>query len=114
MAQRISNTLRPYDHLGRYGGEEFLLVLTADADQVLEPFERIRHAVGDTPIAIDEQSLTVTLSCGVAMFAPPQYGLDANDMIGAADEALYQAKDAGRNRTVLAPSSSKIVRNALG
>lgn len=113
VAQRINSTLRPYDHVGRYGGEEFLLVLTANEDQELEPFERIRHAVGDTPIAIEEQSLCVTLSCGVAMFAPPQYGLDANAMIGAADEALYQAKDGGRNRTVLAPSTGKIFRNAL-
>lgn len=114
VAQRISNTLRPYDHVGRYGGEEFLLVFTADENKVLDPFERIRHAVGDTPIAIDDKSLCITLSCGVALFAPPDYGSDANAMIGAADDALYQAKNAGRNRTMLAPAASKPLRNAHG
>lgn len=113
VANRISNTLRPYDHVGRYGGEEFLLVMAGEVEQILDPFERIRNAVADLPIAANGDELSVTLSCGIARFEPPQYGLDANALIGAADDALYHAKETGRNRCMLAPPIINPRRNAI-
>lgn len=107
LAQRIAGTLRPYDQVGRYGGEEFLIIVTATDDQAVGLFERVRAAVSDTPFVFEELSLDVTISCGVAEYAAPQHGQDDVALIGTADDALYQAKAAGRNRTIVARSSPR-------
>ena len=102
LAQRMADTLRPYDHVGRYGGEEFLLIVKATGDQALSSCERIRTAIADTPFVFEDISLDVTISCGVAIYAAAQYGQDETSLIGAADDALYQGKAAGRNCTIVA------------
>jgi len=106
VAQRMAATLRPYDHIGRYGGEEFLAVLHTDSNEVLTPFERIRRAVADKPFALEQGPLSITLSCGVATLAPTTVVRDCKALVDAADIALYQAKRAGRNCVLLAEDDS--------
>jgi diguanylate cyclase (GGDEF)-like protein len=108
VAGRMSNALRDYDTIGRYGGEEFLIVLPdpicAEAATVAE---RIRTAVESKPISYEEQALSVSVSCGVAV-SDREQNLDADELIRAADVAMYQAKAQGRNRVNHAPSTDQI------
>lgn len=105
LVQRIRAVLRPYDHLGRYGGEEFLVVAPGGS-AVMGLHERIRMAVSEKPFATAAGDLFVTVSIGVAVsvYAQGRAGLSAEQLILAADNALYRAKDAGRNRVVYAAS----------
>jgi len=101
VAARMTTTIRPYDHIGRYGGEEFLILLNAAEDQVANACERIRHAIADTPIITKENELKVTISCGATLFMPPDDNRGKNTLLAAADSALYKAKSSGRNCTVI-------------
>lgn len=99
FAQRLRDTVREIDTAGRWGGEEFCLVLPGtDAAGGAHVAERARRALEETPIELpDGSSLQVTASFGVAAF--PEYaGEDA--LLAAADAALYEAKRAGKNRVV--------------
>lgn len=95
-ARRLGGSLRPYDHLGRYGGEEFLLALSgcgaAEGERVAN---RVRQCLSDGTIAIPGGALHVTASFGVAAAGGDA---DPAELIAAADRALYRAKNAGRNR----------------
>ncbi len=99
VADRITANLRPYDSLFRYGGEEFLILL-ADTDKrtAQEVLERLRRAVAGRPMDAGQQApLSVTLSFG---FATMRDDLPIKDLTEQADQALYDAKQAGRNRVV--------------
>jgi two-component system, cell cycle response regulator len=94
---RMRSGLRAYDGIGRYGGEEFLLVLpNADIGHAKQVAERIRSAVGCAPIDAGSVSVPVSTSIGAAATAAVGYSSDA--LIQAADRALYQAKALGRDR----------------
>ena len=96
VATRLQGHLRGSDIVGRYGGEEFLVVMAAaEPDDAVAVAERLRHAVADLPVEVAGRTLPVTASLGVA-FAHP--GLKPETLIGAADAALYRAKAGGRNR----------------
>jgi diguanylate cyclase (GGDEF)-like protein len=98
-AKRMSSVLRPYDVLGRYGGEEFIVVFPkCDEAIALGIAERIRGAVAQ-PMTIDSHQMSITTSIGVARFIPPT---TADAVIRAADHALLRAKQSGRNRVELA------------
>lgn len=98
---RASAVLRPYDDLGRYGGEEFLLVLSrAEADAALLVAERICAAVAARPVVDAGHEVPVTVSIGVAVLREEE---SAQQLLVRADRALYVAKDAGRDRVALAP-----------
>jgi len=100
-AQRIKATVRSYDGVGRYGGEEFLLVAPGfDAAQALEFAERLRRRFAENPIVTSGPTLPVTMSLGVVAVSPGQT-LAAERVLAAADDALYRAKTDGRNRAVL-------------
>jgi len=106
VAQRLKGSLRMYDGLGRYGGEEFLVVAEcrSEEDAVLVA-ERLRSALEETPVATASGPLVVTASVGVATSL--SHGWNGRDLLSAADTALYDAKHAGRNRVVLsAPGAS--------
>ena len=100
LARRLESVMRPYDALGRFGGEEFLLVVPGvDGGELLEVLERVRAAVSDAPFDACEDAIAVTLSLGGAVLAD---GETADALIARADAALYEAKAAGRDRVVLA------------
>lgn len=102
LVRRLRNALRSDDVIGRVGGEEFLALLPGtDGRSALEIADRLLNAVRVTPIDHDVLSVSMTLSIGVAAFAGRDANLDA--LIRRADAALYAAKDAGRDRAVLAP-----------
>ncbi|MGA8145797.1 MAG: diguanylate cyclase [Candidatus Acidiferrales bacterium] len=101
-AQRLKNCIRPYDTLGRYGGEEFLIVLpTADSLGAVGVAERIRHAVEAEPVITNAGEITITASLGVAV-SKGTNSFDAEILLQLADGALYRAKELGRNRVELA------------
>jgi diguanylate cyclase (GGDEF)-like protein len=101
LADRMRRSVRPYDSLGRYGGEEFLLVLpSADASAAQLQAERLRLLILSQPVRYQETRLPVTASFGVTEFAP---GATAELLVGTADVALYKAKRLGRNRVEYLP-----------
>jgi diguanylate cyclase (GGDEF)-like protein len=99
-AQRLLKALRPYDSIARYGGEEFLAVFPkCDATAALNLAERLRQCLAANPVIADGREIPVTLSLGVAT----SDGLaSATDLLRRADEAMYRAKIAGRNRVFAA------------
>lgn len=102
VAQRVRSTIREVDVLARYGGEELLLVLPeTDAAGVRRAAERVVEVVGFAPyLAPDRPPLRLTISVGAAVF--PLHGTRAEDLLSAADQALYAAKDEGRDGWQLA------------
>ena len=101
-ANRIKSELRPYDVIGRYGGEEFIAGISKADSKISKVIaERLRRCICERPFQIEDRKIDVSISLGVAYFAPSR-DHDINDlleaMIKAADIALYKAKEAGRNR----------------
>ena len=93
----LRESLRTYDCAARYGGEEFLVMLSGTGkERAMEVAQRLRARMRSERFS----GATVTLSIGVADF--PRHGEDAEAVIGAADDALYEAKRAGRDRVVYA------------
>jgi len=99
VARIMTASVRAYDTVGRYGGEEFLIVVpSTDAASVFGLSERIRHTIAAKPIATGSGEISITVSLGLAVssgIAP----LTPEAMLGTADEALYRAKEGGRNRS---------------
>lgn len=101
VADRLATALRKHDIICRYGGEEFAILLpgadTAEGERVAR---RLHAAVGREPILTTSGALQVTVSVGVANSEGRT--TDLGTMLGHADEALYGAKRAGRNRVIIA------------
>lgn len=98
VAQRLRRHTRDIDILGRYGGEEFALVVSGVTD-VTDVAEQLRAAVVATPITTATVLLSVTVSVGVAELSSADTGVAA--LLARADAALYNAKQSGRNRVVI-------------
>jgi two-component system, cell cycle response regulator len=101
FSRLIQGGLRKYDCVGRYGGEEFLVIapgaIGPDAESV---YERLRARIAGAEIATNAESIALTVSIGVA----PGTGQSTVDaLLAAADAALYRAKAGGRNRVAYAP-----------
>jgi two-component system cell cycle response regulator len=96
VARRMRGVLRDYDAIGRYGGEEFMMVVPGDAALARELAERVRRSLNASAIAEGDERIAITGSFGVASTSTAGY--DATTLIQAADRALYEAKDAGRDR----------------
>jgi|SRR5208282_654541 len=104
VARRMESALRPYDVLGRFGGEEFLVTLTTESPEGVNVVaERLRAAVAAQPFAACGAEFRISVSVGVATSAP---GAEPHpeSLLRAADNALYRAKREGRNRVCLALS----------
>jgi diguanylate cyclase (GGDEF)-like protein len=99
----VREQVRRVDTPGRYGGEEFAVIMPhTTINDVLPVAERIRQEVQEFPFHSDGEDVHVTLSIGVALFEPAKKKFrDRNDVLKAADVALYRAKKAGKNRTVV-------------
>ncbi len=97
-AERLIETVRPYDFVGRYGGEEFLILVNQrNLMDTVSIAKRLCRAIAATPIGVAGTSTTVTASFGVA--GTDSLGVtDHGALIDAADRALYRAKNLGRNR----------------
>ncbi|MBV9098229.1 MAG: EAL domain-containing protein [Frankiaceae bacterium] len=94
VARRLANAVRPSDTVARLGGDEFAVICEgADAEAAGQVAERILAALAE-PVAVDDRTLYVSVSVGVAA-APP---LDAEELLSHADAAMYDAKARGRSR----------------
>lgn len=100
VAQRLHSNKREYDAVGRYGGEEFLIVLDdVDEADAYAVAERFRQSVCNKPIECDARLHRVTLSFG-ALWVPPGHTAGVDELLHEADRLMYQAKEAGRDRSV--------------
>ncbi len=96
----IRNRLRRVDYVGRYGGEEFAVVMpNTDAAQAKEVMDKLREAAGELEHKAEQGAFHVTFSCGISIY--PQYK-SVLEVAEAADGALYKAKHAGRNQVMTA------------
>ncbi|GJL79633.1 MAG: GGDEF domain-containing protein [Nitrospinaceae bacterium] len=101
IAGIIKSLCRAHDVAGRYGGEEFVLILPeTNGEGARMIAERIREEVEKCRFKHEESVHSVTISCGIAEFQKEKIR-DLAHLIGVADDALYQAKESGRNRTVM-------------
>ena len=101
ISRRLRESVRSTELIGRYGGEEFLVLLPdTDAPRVAMIAERIRMAMAETPVRIGAVEVQITVSIGTATLESVYQ--DENEALSAADGALYEAKRAGRNRVVAA------------
>jgi len=107
VARRFRQALRSYDFVGRYGGEEFLMLVPGcGLADLIATAERLRCSVADQPVATSVGNVPVTVSMGLASTA--EEGRDWQDyrqLLCAADAALYVAKSEGRNRVALSPTA---------
>jgi two-component system cell cycle response regulator len=96
VVERMQSRLRTEDLLGRWGGEEFMVVLPdVDLDGALTAAEGVREAIEETEVSVDGEHIPVTISGGVATWTR---GDSQDELLDRADAALYDAKAAGRNQ----------------
>lgn len=105
FAKTTRVSIRRYDTLSRWGGEEFLVLAPYRKGMPEKPivnpvFERVRTAAEEMVVTVDGREIRLTVSAGVAVTSGNE---EAEEIIQRADRALYQAKETGRNRVVLAP-----------
>ena len=102
IASRLTQSARSHEYIGRYGGEEFLAIISPyDQAGALKAAERFRNAIAREEINANQTLIPVTISLGVAIGTEPET-LDENLLLRRADEALYIAKHKGRNRVEVA------------
>jgi diguanylate cyclase len=100
LTQVIKETLRPADAVGRYGGEEFLIILPdSDLASAFEAIQRLQRDLTKKFFLHNNERVLVTFSAGVALRGENE---DQEDLVGRADKAMYQAKQSGKNRVVSA------------
>jgi two-component system cell cycle response regulator len=96
VAEKLSSAVREYDHIGRFGGDEFLVVLpNCTSEAAREVAERVRQHIQNDPIATAAAKVEITVSIGVSQWSQ---GQEMSDLIYRADLAMYKAKQNGRNR----------------
>ena len=102
----VKNSIRRSDIIARYGGEEFVVLFpNMDIERAQETCEMLRKKIQDTPVKSRDLSLSVTVSFGVANY--PLNAFSEENLVKAADRAMYKAKNGGRNRVVI--SDEKLV-----
>jgi diguanylate cyclase (GGDEF)-like protein len=100
LSNTIRGVMRSYDVCARWGGEEFLVIVTdvGSSEELLSTAEKLRMAIKENPIVSEGRNIVITVSIG-AHLSNPEEDIDA--MLKIADDALYEAKQAGRDRVVL-------------
>ncbi|SHJ69767.1 diguanylate cyclase (GGDEF) domain-containing protein [Malonomonas rubra DSM 5091] len=102
LARVVEGAVRPSDIVARYGGEEFAVILPETNKAGMRVFsERLRRCVEGVTTLADNQQIQVTISVGGTSIVPEQTNLDKQDLIDAADRALYESKRNGRNRVTI-------------
>jgi diguanylate cyclase (GGDEF)-like protein len=105
--QRVKAAVRPYDLFGRYGGEEFILLLCdVNEEDAINTVERLRQEVCKAPVVFGKFTIPVSASFGIAALLT---GSDIDIATKYADRALYQAKESGRNKVVFYSEDRTIV-----
>ncbi|MDW7652307.1 MAG: diguanylate cyclase [Bacillota bacterium] len=100
LAELIRQNVRDIDICIRYGGEEFLVILPeTNLEGTVAVAEKIRRIVEEKSFKAGSEKLRITVSIGIAVY--PQHAAEKNELIRLADEALYRAKQAGRNRSYI-------------
>jgi diguanylate cyclase (GGDEF)-like protein len=105
MAEIVKKNTRGSDLVARFGGDEFIVLITSTTEEQAVSFvDKLREKISETDIAIpgSEVPVRITVSGGLAMF--PAHGQSTTELFRAADEALYESKRQGRNRTLIATS----------
>jgi diguanylate cyclase (GGDEF)-like protein len=112
VAGRLLKSVRSYDFVGRYGGEEFLVVLShCDSSQTMERAEELRRAIAASPAETERGSIPITISIGV--LATQHWNSTSPDgILREVDAALYAAKDAGRNCCYMAAADARPAEKA--
>jgi diguanylate cyclase len=101
LTKVIKDSLRPTDAVGRYGGEEFVIILPdTDLEAGVEALQRLQRDLTKKFFLHNNERILVTFSAGVALRGEAE---DQEDLLGRADKAMYQAKQTGKNRVVSAP-----------
>jgi diguanylate cyclase (GGDEF)-like protein len=115
LASLVQGSVRKDDIFGRFGGEEFLLVMPhTNAQQGMAAAEKVRAAIANHPFAFAEKQPLNRLSVSGGVAEYPHDGLDAAGLLHNADAALYQAKNAGRNRVLAAARDKAATAPATG
>lgn len=107
----IKDNIRDYDFAARYGGDEFLICLNdIEHEDAVEFCERLRKSIAKYEFSDGKSSMYLTCSIGIALARPSSH-IDARNLVREADHALYEAKDAGRDKAVvheLNPKEKKV------
>jgi diguanylate cyclase (GGDEF)-like protein len=99
VSKRLQNAVRSHDAVGRYGGEEFLIVMGGTGgEEVKERAEQVRNAISCLPFSTEQGLISVSLSLGVTTIEDWDKSLRIEPFLKEADDALYRAKAAGRDR----------------
>ena len=102
VARACQDSLREVDKLARYGGEEFIVMLPeTDGPGACRSAERLRQVIESAEVSAQQGPVRITASLGVAVFHPDGSSLTIDRLLGRADQALYKAKQAGRNQVCL-------------
>jgi diguanylate cyclase (GGDEF)-like protein len=97
LARRLQHSVRSYDMVGRFGGEEFLVILNkCDPCSAITRAENLRVAIAKKPFSTRSGPLDITISLGVALSTDFEHG-NLDEILAATDSAMYTAKSAGRN-----------------